>query len=924
MAVIRCPACGKPNPDFLDICQYCDTPLHEPAAPAAGAAAPAASQPAAPEGGEPEQELLARLRSASTTPEEEAEAQPISEIPDWLSRLGGLEGGPEATPAQPGAETSESASKVASWLDSLRSEEPKEKAESRDWYWTGTQGEAEPSAAKEAAPAPTGELPDWLRAIGPSETGQAAPATDESAGLPDWLQGVSAASTAAKPEPPQPLPPSPKAPAAAPAEELPEWLQGLPAAAPAEAGPAQPPAAAPSPFAAMPAEELPEWLQGLPAAAPPETAPTPHAEPLPAQPLAQPATTSPFVAEPSAPGEGPFAAEAVPGDELPDWLRTMGSAAPSEEAAPALGEVPDWLQSFDSAIPEQPPVAPLAAAIPPAAAPAPEEELPDWLATLGAGTQAVPSMPPAEARPTAWLGTPGAAPEGPAIISHETPAEEQPEWLRDLGASPAAPEAAASAAAAASEEQPEWLRSLGVATPPSQPEGAPPVEAAAGAEQPEWLRGLGTAATIPAGEAPGAPAAPLGAGETTLPAGTEAAKLPSWLSNLAPARPAPVAGVHLAPVALPSWLEAMRPVEVQRPTITPEVDDYEETVGVLAGLHGVLRPQPAVTQPGKTATQVHKLAISDAQAKQTDLLVRTLAEGTQAHPAAKRSFWMALPLARLAVFAVLFVAFVAPLIFPEAKGFYTPAPSWNQAAQDAYNLVNDLSPAEPVLVAFDYDPAQAGELDPLAQAIITNLQRHSVPVVGISTSPVGAATGEALLSRVFADPAAYGSQYMNLGYLPGGPVGMLELTSGLKPLFAADYRGHDTKFVWDTTFLTRTQQLSSFGAIVLVSATPDTVRAWVEQLQYASPRPAIVAAVSAGAEPLVRPYYDPEPAKAQIRGLVSGILGAAQYERQSGAAGVASGEMWDVLGWGLVAIIVVLVVGTLFYGVTGLLSRQKR
>jgi hypothetical protein len=594
---------------------------------------------------------------------------------------------------------------------------------------------------------------------------------------------------------------------------------------------------------------------------------------------------------------------------LPDWLRTLGSAAPPGEAEPAIGEVPDLLQSFDSAIPEQPPVAPLAATIPPAAEPTPEEELPDWLRTMGVGTQAAASMPSAEARPTAWLGTPGAVQGGPAVIGHETSAEEQPEWLRDLGASPSAPEAAA----AESAEQPDWLRSLGVTTPPGQPEGTPPLESAAGAEQPGWLRQVGTPGTAPTSQAPG---------EAALPAEAGAGKLPDWLANLAPAKPAAVAGVHLAPVALPGWLEAMRPVEVQRPTITPEVDDYEETVGVLAGLHGVLRPQPAVTQPGKSATQVHKLAISDAQAKQADLLVRTLAEGTEAHPAAKRSFWMALPLARLAVFAVLFVAFVTPLIFPEAKGFYTPAPSWNQAAQDAFNLVNNLSPAQPVLVAFDYDPAQAGELDPLAQAIISNLQRHSVPVVGISTSPVGAATGEALLSRVYADPAAYGSQYVNLGYLPGGPVGMLEITGGLKPFFAADYRGNET--VWNTPFLTHAQQLSSFGAIVLVSATPDTVRAWVEQLQYSSPRPAIIAAVSAGAEPLVRPYYDPDPAKAQVRGLVSGILGAAQYERQSGVAGVASGEMWDVLGWGLLAINVVLVGGTLFYGVTGLLGRQKR
>src|SRR3972149_2769559 len=27
MAVIRCQACGKPNPDFLDVCQYCDARL---------------------------------------------------------------------------------------------------------------------------------------------------------------------------------------------------------------------------------------------------------------------------------------------------------------------------------------------------------------------------------------------------------------------------------------------------------------------------------------------------------------------------------------------------------------------------------------------------------------------------------------------------------------------------------------------------------------------------------------------------------------------------------------------------------------------------------------------------------------------------------------------------------------------------------
>src|SRR5690349_7872200 len=46
MAIIRCPSCGKPNPDFLDVCQYCETPLAGGGQPGAPAGQPAASAPA--------------------------------------------------------------------------------------------------------------------------------------------------------------------------------------------------------------------------------------------------------------------------------------------------------------------------------------------------------------------------------------------------------------------------------------------------------------------------------------------------------------------------------------------------------------------------------------------------------------------------------------------------------------------------------------------------------------------------------------------------------------------------------------------------------------------------------------------------------------------------------------------------------------
>ena len=902
-------------------------------------------------------------------------------MPDWLSRLGSTET-PSTQEPEP---ASESAGKISAWLDSLRSAEPEEKeADTRDWYWTGTASEPEPATPETATPAAAEELPDWLRSAGeaapasagespawppvfgakppiqpepaqptpaiaaepasseelpdwlraPSEAPEAAPAAGGE--LPDWLQSFGAAATPpAQPEPIQPAPPL-----AAPAQAQPDWLRGLGTTTLSPATPAA-------------AEELPDWLQGLGTAAKPPAQPGPT-QPAPAF-AAEPISSEDVPDWLRAPSESASAqaAEAAPaeaGDLLPDWLQGLGApaAAPVQPeptqptspsaATPALSEeVPEWLRSMGETAPVQ--AAP--------AAPATEGELPDWLR----GLSAAPAAPAEEAQPD-WmrgLGTTSLA-ATPAIIEPSTSAEEQPEWLRSLGVTQELPGETALPTAGLSEEQPEWMRSLGVTTPlPTQPSGVPALEPEGGDEQPEWMRTLGPVSAIQPEGAPtitSAPGVSPFAAEAVSPfedAGEAAAvpeanlgQLPDWLSSIGPsgaeARSLPEAAQPISPLAglaqaaLPTWLEAMRPVDVERPAITPEVDNYEETVGVLAGLRGVLRSQPVVAQPGKSATKIHKLEVSEAQTKQAGVLAQVLAKATEARRISKRSFWRTAPWARLAVFFILFVAIATPLTFKDARGFFAPISAQPKSAQDLFDALNGLSPAQPVLVAFDYDPAQAGELNPLAQALLSHLERHGVPVVGLSTSPAGAALGETLLNQTFVS-GRYGTHYLNLGYLPGGPIGILQLADGPRSVFTTDFRGTypsegETPIltVWDAPILKGTRQLSDFSMIVLISATPDTVRTWVEQTQSRAPKPRLVAAVSAGAEPLVRPYYESK----QLQGLLSGILGAAQYEKQSGVGGQASGELWDALGWGMLAIIVLLIGGSLFYGLAGGVRRQKR
>jgi len=888
MAVIRCPSCGKPNPDFLEVCQYCDEPLHAPATPAA-----AASSVAAP--GEP-------------GAEGEAVATPNAELPDWLSRLGTP---PEAAAQEDVEEYIRPKGKVTTWLDALHAQDKPEEAESRDWVWTGTLAGSGEQKTSEAGGE---ELPDWLKAVGEPAAPAAAP-TPAAEAEPEWLRNAGV--TAAPVQPPAQPTAQPTTTFAAPAEELPDWLRG--ASEPAATTP--PPQAAPA-FAAA-AEELPDWLQGF------SQPGAPSAE-APAPAVAAPAQTAP----PQPPAAAVTPAFAASEEELPDWLRAASGAVAPQAAPSAEGELPDWLHGLAATAP--PPAAPTPAA--PAFA-AEEEEVPDWLRTMGPAqpSQPEPSAetivptghPPAVQQP-AWLQDIGATQPVPPAAGAEVPTlivhpEEQPEWLRSLGAAPSAGETIP-AATAAPEEQPEWLQALGIPAAAMPKKSGPPGTAPF----------IGATPTLPfEGQAEAIAAA------TTIPIPIPA-QPPAALAAQPPA-PAPV-GAGLSKVALPSWLEAMRPVEIQRPTIAPEVDEYEETVGVLAGLRGVLRAEPVAAQSGAAATRVHKLEVSDAQAKQADGLTRLLAKAAEAPQAIRQRFTV--PVARLAVFTVLFVALVLPALWPKAQGLFAPVSSWPASAQDTFNVINGLSSARPALVVFDYDPAQAGELDPLAEALVSHLMRHGVPVVGLSTSPAGAALGESLLNQSLLNGTipsnTYGSGYLNLGYLPGGPMGVAQIASpisaallfspvsngqvsnGLRSSFTTDFRNtyptKDYPTVWDTPILQPVHTLSDFGLIVLISASPESARAWLEQVRAVNNPPGVVAAVSAGADPLVRPYYE----SGQLKGMVTGILGAAQYEAQAGVAGPASGIFWDTLGFGLMAVILLLIGGNVYYGAVAILRRQKR
>jgi hypothetical protein len=647
-----------------------------------------------------------------------------------------------------------------------------------------------------------------------------------------------------------------------PAEEVPDWLSSL------RTSSAQPESRSADRAGETPAEETPDWMSSFRAAT---------AESRLARQAGEPAQP-----------ESLREAETAPEEDIPDWLKAMRTE--TEPTEPASAE-PDWLSSFRTPSAES--------AQPAESAAAPAEEIPDWLKSM----QQSMDTDTAQAQPTTPAFAPGTAefdffdiPETPtpSVKSEMPPAEELPEWLSSLSTGELAP----------SEVEPAPSDTRPFTAPfTEQPTEVPPAAAPIPGAGPDWLAAM----------RPGDLDSAL-AGISTEAEPLTRRPTPSLISE-------PVEG--LAPSALPSWLEAMRPVDVQRPQIAPETDTYEETVGVLAGMRGVLQAEPTIAMPRRSTMQVHQVNVSDAHSAQAALLTNLLNEDTQARPAVKRRVQLALPLERWMVFAILAVGLLIPSFLP---GLFSLPSTISRETQAAYNLIEGLPPDKPALVAFDYDAAQTGELNPAAEALISHLLRRGVPIVGVSTRLTGAAVGQDLLQQLTADLNAtygisytYGTHFINLGYIPGGPVGLLQFAAQPRSLFTSDFSGSLT--VLETSLMSPVGGLNDFGLIVLITATPDSARAWVEQTQNYAANVPMVAAVSAGADPLVRPYYEADPP--QIRGLVSGILQTTQYERQAGVSGAASAR-WERLGIGLLTAAALLAVGNLIYGVMGVLSRRAK
>ncbi len=807
---IMCPMCGHTNPAENVYCDNCKARL-VPAAPGAPPVAPpsgAAAAPAAP---------IKKGLSLPTKPSEEAtpspsEPQPIEPEaepePDWLVRLRAAAPRPSETPSEESPQAVEPQpappAEMPEWMRPTEGEVP-------DWFQRLS--EPAPAPSTQPAPEPTeAPVPDWRKELGVAPPAAGIPEAEE----PDWLSQLRS--------------PTEPAPEAGPEPATPDWLESLEAA----------------PGAGQVVEsDLPDWLKDIGVGT--ESA-------------AQPAAAEPAEAA----GE-------------PDWLASLRAEPSMEAPAPELSAEPDWLAGLG----EQP------AAEAPAAAPA--EAAPDWLAAIEERPAA--EKPGAEAPD--WLSHLAGVSEAPTV---EQPAagSEAPAWLLDLSAPPGAGEPAREAETPPVEtEAPDWLRAIAASrdepSPPAAP--SPPVSTFVGedvgeapVQAPDWLSDLGQASTAPVemaeapqaelpdwlqdlGPLPSGPAQPLEETPFGEAAPVVPGEIPEWLRERQPGQPAPAfadeSGQPLAPAfeqsvadsmgleqaTIPTWLQALRPSE-----IAPRLEvaaGVTETEGLLAGLQNVLPAAPVMGQP-HGAPAVRQAQLPPADLARAGLFQELLGRGALAptivRPSRARAGRLRGRVGRWLIALALLAAVFVPNGWPIVSGLFRLSSVDPALYRPAADAIESLASGDRVLMAFDYDAFQAGEMDPIAQAFLTHIRQRGAEVIAFSLSPSGPALADRVADRMKAAGLPDAS-FVDRRYVPGQAIGA-QSALALAGVAETDL-------------------------IVVLAGSPEALRWWVEQIAAAGVNVPVVAGLSAGALPQAQPYLQ----SGQVRASVTGMIGGLAYQR---------------------------------------------
>jgi hypothetical protein len=224
---------------------------------------------------------------------------------------------------------------------------------------------------------------------------------------------------------------------------------------------------------------------------------------------------------------------------------------------------------------------------------------------------------------------------------------------------------------------------------------------------------------------------------------------------------------------------------------------------------------------------------------------------------------------RRIIFLFIAVAVAAPIVFPitfEEKA--TPV------VQKLFDYIENLPEGSTILISFDFDPAMAPEVQPMANAISRHCLDKNLKVIFMSLWATGQSLMTTTLTQVIFPEFPEkidGIDYVNLGYKAGNEGVLNVIVSDFRRMFPTDVNGVPL----DSTELFRDiESCNDLDLIIALGGGRPGPKEWVLFVGDPAAVPVGVG-VAAVVAPQLYPYF-PQ----QIIGILGGVKGAAEYESE--------------------------------------------
>jgi len=221
------------------------------------------------------------------------------------------------------------------------------------------------------------------------------------------------------------------------------------------------------------------------------------------------------------------------------------------------------------------------------------------------------------------------------------------------------------------------------------------------------------------------------------------------------------------------------------------------------------------------------------------------------------------------IFLLVGLSVLLPKLYPE---LFTLPIKASSHSERVFNEIDALKEDSRVLVSFEYGPSTKPEIHPSAIALLNHLFSKDIKVYAVALWPDGNFMATDAFSKVAGTyEKKYGVDYVNLGYKPGGEAVVKGLASDIRTMYTVDLLGNQLD---EIQMMNNVTNLLDFDFIFSLSAGYPGSKEWVQFACDPLGIPMSTGCTSIQVTDII-PYVQND----QIKGILSGMPGAAEYEQ---------------------------------------------